>query len=218
MILRFSSFWANKLLEFTKRGRKWPSPIPLSQIISCTTHKTSELKKKKKRSERQEDRLSQILTILQLAEKGELEHLKDYFVLYWKQTHKPSSSSNGGVDVRQYYSGEELQVEAFRLEWQHCDWLRTLHQNPAEYFISRCITPRVSVCLCPVPVWMQTSSAVLMFSCFVECLSSLFKAGKLRSHRIKSFHCRFAIKIPFVPLPALLVESHLVCLVPVKAN
>lgn len=52
MILRFSSFWANKLLEFTKRGRKWPSPIPLSQIISCTTHKTSELKKKKKEEAR----------------------------------------------------------------------------------------------------------------------------------------------------------------------
>lgn len=84
------------------------------------------------------------------------------------------------------------------------DW-EAATKNPAEYFISRCITPRVSACLCPAPVPVPTWSAGLMFSCFVERLSSLFQAGKLRNHRIKGFQCRFAIKIQFVPLPALLL-------------
>lgn len=216
MVLLFSSFQANKLLEFTKLyGLWWPSPIPLSQIISCTNHKTSESNKKREAGRQTASNIDH-LPVFPLAGKEGTWASEELLCVVLK-THKLSSSSKG-VDVRENASGEGLLVGAFRLEWQHCDWLGTLHQNPAEHFISWCITPHVSVCLCPVPVRMQTSSAVLMFSCFVECLSSLFKAGKLRSHRIKSFHCRFAIKIQFVPLPALLVGSHLVCFVPVKAN
>lgn len=129
----------------------------------------------------------------------------------------PSSKDRG--DAHENDRGGKLQVQVFRLEWQHCDWLRSLHQNPAEYFISRCITPHVSVCLCTVSVRMQTPSTVLMFSCFVECLSSLFKGGKLRNHRIKSFQYGFAISIQLVSLRALLAGSHLVVrFVPAKAN
>lgn len=99
----------------------------------------------KKRNKRQEDRLPKILMIFGFSQRLKRGNLNIWTITVHCNENTQSPSSKGGVDVRENGSGGELPVEVFRLEWQHCDWLRTLHQKPRWVFH---FTVHYPPCLC----------------------------------------------------------------------